>query len=526
MKLVSSEQMRSIDRRAIEEHGISGICLMENAGRCVLEAMERFLPGLAGRSFGVVCGRGNNGGDGLVVARLLHGRELSVVCVVLAVPESLEGDSATSLRRAENAGLKVAFAPDSAAFAPLKWQLADCRVIIDAILGTGLSREVRGLAREVIDFLGGLDSTLISVDIPSGLSADTGRARGAALRAALTVTFGCPKVGQVVYPGAGMVGTLEVADIGIPPAAVEAEGARGHLLDAQAARALLKPRPATGHKGTFGHVLIVGGAKGKTGAAALCSQAAARSGVGLVTLAVPEALNPILEVKLTEAMTEPLPDSPQEALEVLNRLIGRSKAVALGPGWDTAPGSAEVVRGLVRDCPLPMVIDAGGLSCLAEDLAVLDAAAAPRVITPHPGEMGRLCRCSSADVQADRTAHARAFAAEHHAVVVLKGARTVVAVPDGRYWINPTGSVAMAPGGMGDVLTGLLGGLLAQGYGPLEAALLATHWHGLAGEMAAERLAEVGVLASDVIETLPAAWRRLARAAPGYPAPLEQHIDT
>jgi hydroxyethylthiazole kinase-like uncharacterized protein yjeF len=510
VKLVTSEQMRSIDARTIREFGVPGLVLMENAGGAVVSAMERFFGTLGGRRFAVVCGRGNNGGDGLVVARLLHARGLPVFCVLLAEAASLRGDAAANLERARAAGLEVTAAPGSAEFAPLKWRLSNCDVVVDAILGTGLTREVSGLTREVIEFLGGLDIPVVSVDIPSGLSADTGRVQGVACRAALTVSFGCPKLGQVIYPGAGLVGRLEVADIAIPPAAVEAENVPGHWLEAEAARSLVRERPPNGHKGTFGHLLVVAGSVGKTGAAAMCAQAAARSGAGMVTLAVPEALNPILEVKLTEVMTEPLPADPEAALACLGQLGERRQAAALGPGLGTGGQAVALVRRLVRECPLPMVIDADGLNCLVGDLGALAEAAAARILTPHPGEMARLAGSSAAQVQADRVGAACRFGAEHRAVVVLKGARTLVAAPDGRFWVNASGTIAMATGGMGDVLTGLVGGLLAQGYGPLESALLATYWHGLAGEVAASRLAEVGVLASDVIDSLPAAWRRLA----------------
>jgi len=514
VKLVTAAQMRSIDRRAIEDFGVPGLLLMENAGRAVVEAMERFFGGLSGRRYAVVCGRGNNGGDGLVVARLLHAGELPVLCVLLARADALQGDAAVNLERARQAGVEIHAAADPAAFAPLKWRLSQCDVVVDAILGTGLAREVSGLAREAVEFLGNLDRPVVSVDIPSGLSADTGKVQGVALTAALTVTFGCPKVGHVLFPGAGLTGKLEVADIGLPPAAILAENVPGHLINAAAARSLLRPRPAEAHKGTFGHLLVVAGSVGKTGAAAMCAQAAARSGVGMVTAAVPEALNPILEVKLTEAMTEPLPGKPEAALERINSLLHRTQALAVGPGWATDDDSARVVCELVRKSPRPMVIDAGGLICLANDLSALSSAAAPRVVTPHPGEMAVLTGTSVPDVQADRVGCACRFAAEHLCTVVLKGARTVIAALGGRYWINSSGSVALASAGMGDVLTGLIGGLLAQGYGPLEAAQLATYWHGLAGELAARRIGEVGVLATDVIDSLPAAWRALSSSAP------------
>ena len=509
MKLVTSAQMRSIDARTIEEFGVPGLVLMENAGRAVVEAMERHFGGLSGLSYGIVCGRGNNGGDGLVVARLLHAHKLPVVCLLLAAPDALRGDAAANYERARLEGVEVLCAPDSAALAPLKWRLSRCGIIVDAILGTGLSREVSGLPREAIEFLAALDAPKVAVDIPSGLSADTGQPQGVALKASLTVTFDCPKVGQVVYPGAALVGELIVADIGIPPAAVEAEGVLGHWLEAGAARALVRERPPNGHKGTFGHLLVVAGSIGKTGAAAMCAQAAARSGAGMVTLAVPEALNAILEVKLTEVMTEPLPEDHEEALERLEELFPRRQALALGPGLGTSPAAAALVRGLVRGCPLPVVIDADGLNNLVGHLGDLKAAGAPRVLTPHPGEMARLLNTTAGEVQAARLECACRLAAGQGVVVVLKGARTVIAAPDGRFWVNATGSVAMATGGMGDVLTGLIGGLLAQGYEPLPAALLATYWHGLAGEMAAGRLAEVGVLATDVIEALPAAYKQI-----------------
>jgi NAD(P)H-hydrate epimerase len=347
----------------------------------------------------------------------------------------------------------------------------------------------------------------LAVDIPSGLSADTGEPLGAAVEAQVTVTYGFPKIGQILPPGRDLVGRLWQVDISIPPALTQT--VRTELAEAAEMRRLLPPRPFASHKGAFGHLVVVAGSEGKTGAAALTAEAGLRSGAGLVTAAVPAGLNDILEVKLTEAMTLPLPEAQgvrvlgKKAWPPLRDFLADKSAVALGPGLGTHPETQELVRALVRHCPLPMVIDADGVNALAGRLEALQGAAGPRIFTPHPGEMARLLGMISKEVQSRRLDLARDFAAAHGVWLVLKGAQTVVADPKGRVSLNPTGNPVLASGGTGDVLTGLVGGFLAQGLAPWDAARLGVFLHGLAADYLEESIGARGHLAGDLLACLP-----------------------
>jgi hydroxyethylthiazole kinase-like uncharacterized protein yjeF len=347
----------------------------------------------------------------------------------------------------------------------------------------------------------------LAVDIPTGLCADTGEVLGVALNAAVTATYGWPKLGQVLPPGRDYVGRLWQVDISIPPDLARA--APLELAEARDLRALLPPRPFASHKGNFGHLLVLAGSEGKTGAAAMACEAALRAGAGLVTLGIPASLNDILEVKLTEAMTLPLPEAAvaralgQTALKPILEFLGDKSTLAVGPGLGTHPETRDLVCRLVRDLPQPMVIDADGVNHLAADTDCLKGAAGPRILTPHPGEMARLVGLTTAKVQARRLDLARETAARFGVTLVLKGAQTVVAAPDGRASLNSTGNPALASGGTGDVLTGLIGGFLAQGLSPWDAARLGVYLHGLAADFFVSRHGPRGMIAGDLLTVLP-----------------------
>ena len=518
MRLAGTAAMRRLDERTIREAGIPSHVLMERAGEGAARAFLEEHPAIAGRPVGVICGKGNNGGDGLVIARVLRAHGTPSRAFVLAEEGTLRGDPRRMLEAARRAGVRVDFLADEAALEGARPALAACAGLVDAIFGTGLERAVEGLARGAIEMLDALrpGRPILAVDIPSGVDATTGAVLGVAVQADLTVTLGLPKLGHVLFPGAACVGRLRVVDIGIPPAYVAEASIREAILTWEEALAALPPRPKDSHKGTFGHLLVLAGSPGKTGAAAMTALAAMRCGTGLVTLGAPESLNTLLGAKLTEVMCEPLPETDartlgRKAMERIHDLLPRMTALALGPGLSTHPETIELVLSTVREVALPVVVDADGLNALAGRVDTLRGARAPRVLTPHPGEMGRLLGIESAAVNADRIGCARAFAQAHGVVLVLKGAHTIVARPDGELRVNLTGNPGMASGGMGDALTGMIGGLLAQGVEPGAAAGLAVYLHGLAADGAARDHGMVGLLASDVIDRLPRTIDELMR---------------
>ena len=512
MKLLTARQVRDLDRRAIEDFGVPGLVLMENAGRAAAEQGAAHFAGSFPGPVLVLCGKGNNGGDGYVIARHLANRGWQVATLVFAARESVGGDAAVNLEILLRSGAEVEFVTTAADLAAALGRRRP-RWLVDAIFGTGLNSEVQGLARQAIEWLNGSGLPVLAVDIPSGVDADSGRILGAAVRADLTVTFACGKLGQVLYPGSGLVGQLSVADIGMPVSLVDESPDALGFVDASVAAELLPPRPEAGHKGTFGHLLVVAGSVGKSGAAALAAEAGLRSGAGLVTLASGASQQPVLAAKLTEVMTAALPENDgalsQRAGTPVRELWAGKQALALGPGLGLQPETVALVRSLVGECPLPLVLDADGLNALAGHVEPLARREAATILTPHPGEMARLLGATVRDVEHDRVGAARSFAQQHRVVLVLKGARTLVAFPDGQLRINGSGNPGMASGGMGDVLTGILGGLLAQGLQASEAAVLGVFLHGLAGDRVAARLGDAGLLASDLLRELPAARRAL-----------------
>jgi NAD(P)H-hydrate epimerase len=505
MKVVTAEQMRRIDRITIEERGIPGCRLMERAGQAVVEQVcERFEPdGVA-----VVAGKGNNAGDGFVVARLLAQRQAPVTVFLLADPAEFRSDART-MYEAIPATVKQVRIENSA---QLRDTLKEFDLVVDAILGTGIQGPVRGLFGEAIEAINDARLPVVSVDIPSGLPTDGGPIEGPVVRAAHTVTMGLPKLGMVIQPGIEFTGTVTVASLDFPEDLLNDPQISLNLLPETMVRDLLPPRPRDGHKGTFGSVMIVGGSQGMTGAPALASRAAMRSGVGLVFCASADGLQPQIAARLVEELTIPLPSSDGHALDLssLPKVAAeakRMKAIALGPGVGQAEGTQQFVRKTAAEIQLPMVIDADALNALAGHLDILRTRRAGTILTPHPGEMSRLTGLTTAQVQADRIGVARKLATDYGVVVVLKGAQTIIADPDGSAYINPTGNSGLAKGGSGDVLTGLIAGLLAQNSQALPAALCGVFLHGLAADLAADSVPPRAMIASDVIEYLPKAFR-------------------
>ncbi len=512
MKLVTAKEMKAIDRFTIEEVGIPGVVLMENAGRGAFKHIkEYFLRHLQEAVIGVLCGKGNNGGDGFVVARYLHEEGYLVHTFLFGKKEQVKGEAAVNLRIAEKLGVPIVEILDENRWREAREYLIACDMIIDAMLGTGLNSEIRGLIKEAVSFLNEtFPGLIVSIDIPTGLSSDTGQPLGDAVRADLTVTFGLPKVGQIIYPGAHYVGNLEIVDIGIPPQVIATFDLRHHLVTTDDIRDILPPRPVDMHKGKAGHVLVLAGSPGKTGAATLACLGALRVGAGLVTLGIAKSLNPILEVKLTEAMTLPLPETEKqtltkEAWDEVKASGVRYKVICLGPGLSTHPAVKELVKRVILEAETPLVIDADGLNVLAGDLDVLKEKKNDIILTPHPGEMARLVGLSVPEVLKEKLTVAKRLATEYGVIVVLKMARTIVATPEGEIFINSTGNPAMASGGVGDVLTGVIGGILAQGRPAKEAAVLGVFLHGLAGDLWVEKRGRTGLLAQELADYLPKA---------------------
>ncbi|MDY6830408.1 MAG: NAD(P)H-hydrate dehydratase [Thermodesulfobacteriota bacterium] len=514
MYLACAEEMRQMDRTTIESFGIPGRVLMENAGRGATGWLLETLPDTLERRIAVIAGRGNNGGDGFVMARYLAQRGAEVTVFLLAEESKVSGDAKANLDLLSALNVPVICIPDEKSFARKKTTLSHRHLFIDALLGTGLKFEVKGLFAKAIDFMNRSGRPVFAVDMPSGLDSDTGQPRGACVKATATATFGFAKPGQVLFPGAAFTGKLGVVDIGIPPFVADEADSRRWLLTPAIAAGYLRPRMPDAHKGSAGHLLAVAGSAGKTGAAAMVGIAAMRSGAGLVTLAVPAGINAIVESLATEVMTLPVGNTGCRMFDetcmdsILEQTTGK-KALAIGPGMGTGPAAESMLRGLIEKTGLPMVIDADGLTCLADDPGMLSFVRNRAVLTPHPGEMGRLCGTTADQVQNDRIRCARDFARTHQIHLVLKGAGTVIAHPDGTVFVNRTGNPGMASGGMGDVLTGVIAGLVCQGYDIGIAARLGVFLHGLAGDIAAESGGKTGLLASDVSSTLPRALQTL-----------------
>jgi hydroxyethylthiazole kinase-like uncharacterized protein yjeF len=515
MKAVTAEIMKRLDQRTIREFGIPGLVLMENAARGTVNALFRHFPDLANKRIGILAGRGNNGGDALAVARYLGNRRISCRIYLFTSRDELKGDARANLEILDRMGAEVIEIPNGEEWEQRRGEVAENHLFVDGILGTGLQGPVRGFLPEVFQFLNALHRPVVAIDIPSGLDADSGQVLGACLRASLTVTYGMVKRGLLVLPGAKLCGRWEVVDISIPEVAVEGEPIGDFLLEGVDFLPWLPPRDPGAHKGNFGHLFVLAGSPGKTGAAAMVCEAALRVGTGLITLGIPESLNPILESKLTEPMTEPLPETGDRTLALsayarIQEVSSRKDALAIGPGLSRQEETAALVRRILRDPLPPTVLDADGLNAMAGNLEFSRENRGRLVLTPHPGELSRMTGMVVSEIQKDRIQVARGFAREHGVILVLKGAQSLVADPDGKVYINPTGNPGMASGGMGDVLTGMVGGFLAQGIPPLEAAKLGVYLHGLVGDFVTFRQGERGCAASDLIQSIPRVFNALA----------------
>jgi NAD(P)H-hydrate epimerase len=516
MRVLTAEQMREADRRTIDDVGIPSIVLMENAGRQIVAAMRSTIEDLESRRVGILCGRGNNGGDGFVVARLLSQQGLSVCICLLGAVEDVRGDAGTNLRAVQSLGLSIIEIVDRNAWDRARSGVGECGVLVDAIFGTGLNKPLDDLSNVIVADVNAMHVQIVAVDLPSGLLTDRTDSMGGAIEADVTVTLAAPKLALLLRSAESWVGELVIVDIGIPTSIIDdLPGERLEVLTAEEVGLLIPPRQHDAHKGDFGHVLVVAGSVGKTGAAVLAGLGALRSGAGLVTVATPRGCVPSVSSMVPEYMTLPLPETEDgmvsaDALGLI--LEFGCDAIVVGPGLGTSADVSALVYGLLERSRVPLVLDADALNVFAADPSrLVGRDGVPIVITPHPGEMARLCQSSSAEIQSNRLNTARCFAREHQLFVVLKGSGTVIADPDGAMCLNLTGNAGMSTGGVGDVLAGMIAAWIVQLGRPDYACQVAVFLHGLAGDVASDKHGEVGLIASDLIACLGEAVRKVTQ---------------
>jgi len=507
MRVLNSQQMREADRQTIDDVGIPSIVLMENAGRQAVAAMEAAFDDLPSSKVGVLCGRGNNGGDGFVVARTLAQRGIEAVVYLLGSVADIRGDARTNLEILGRVGLTVVEITNAQEWELHFSEVSECDLIVDAIVGTGFHGPLTGLLETVVADVNGLGVPIVAIDLPTGVSADSHDIEGEAIEASMTVTLAAPKLPLILPPADAYGGDLVIADIGIPGSVIdELDGPWLELLTRERMRELVPARAADSHKGDFGRVLVVAGSVGRTGAAHLAAVGALRSGAGLVTIATPRSCVPILAAMMPEYMTEPLDETAAGTIDfsAADRVLDlKADIIAIGPGLGQDPSTAAFVQAVVERSGVPLVVDADALNAFSGDpdrLAGRDGVDV--IITPHPGEMSRLLNSTIEQVQAARLEHARDFASSHRCHVVLKGHRTVIAGPEGRSFVNLTGNAGMATGGTGDLLTGMIAAWFAQILDAEAACKLAVYLHGTAGDLAEADEGEIALVPTDIAARL------------------------
>ncbi len=509
LPILDNDGMREADRHTIEDLGVPGMVLMENAATGVVDAIREVFPDA--RRILILCGPGNNGGDGFAAARHLHNGGLDVQLCLVGDPAKLSPDAAANHRLAEAFGVPMAvIADDDLSLVEALLDDWPSDLVVDAILGTGTDRPLTGRYAELVDIVAASGLPVVAVDVPTGLNGSSSEIPGAHLPADLTVTFGALKICHTLPPACISCGEVAVVDIGIPPPAIE-QGCSLRMTEAGDIALMLPSRRPDGHKGRFGHLLIVAGATGRGGAVAMAAKSAVVIGSGLVTMAVPEPVVPVVDAACLEAMTLGLSADDSGAVageKGFEDVLDRMTAVAVGPGLGTGDGAAKTLRWLLEAWAGPMLLDADAINIIAGSPESIAGREVPAVLTPHPGELARLLGTSTTDVLADRLGAAREAARRSGAIVVAKGYGTIIAEPDGEAWVNPTGDVGLASGGSGDVLTGAIGALLAQGVDPLRAALVGCWLHGRAGEIGGE-IYPAAVPASELPTLLADAWNEL-----------------
>ncbi len=523
VKIVTANEMQEIDRVTMKKYGIPGMVLMERAGLAVVSKINEIY---SDRKVVVLCGGGNNGGDGFVIARILHNQGREVELFTAFNPHKLKGDAKMNYNTAKKYG--VAISPINKFLTVKPKPFNRNSLIIDALLGTGLSKDVRSPVSGVINRINKLSCPVISVDIPSGVSSDTGQIMGCAVKARRTITFGLPKRGHLLYPGAEHSGELFIADIGFHQKLLQSDKIKVSLIRKQDAVHLLRTRPKYSHKGTYGHVLFLAGSRGKTGAALMASKACLRAGAGLVTIGIPETLADALQSRVTEEMILPLADKGDGSLSfnsvdaILEFQNKKGNVLAIGPGLSVDDEISKLMRWLVLKSKVPLVIDADGLNAIAGKTGILKKSRVPVILTPHTGEMARLLMQNTEhtaentdgkrkSIEEDRIETAVSFARRTKTYLVLKGVPTVIAEPDGNAFVNSSGNPGMSTAGTGDVLTGMISAFLAQKLSPEDASVLAVFVHGHIGDVVAEKVGQQSLIASDIIKAIPKVFNLLRK---------------
>lgn len=510
-----AKEMQNIDKLATEEYGIPGIVLMDQAAKAVADTVlrkENFSDGSTGKIV-ILCGKGNNGGDGFGAARYLQNAGMQVeVFLINATLEDIKGDAAIEANMLYKAGVSIKPVIKEESLSAVKHACLRADIIVDAMLGTGFKGELKGLYKSVCHMVNALDKVIVAVDIPTGVDADLGTRAEDAIWADTTVTMALPKTGLLLYPGKENVGELILAGIGMPDALLDASSSNKYLLQANNIKALLPVRKPNAHKGDAGRVVIAAGSPGFIGAAAMCSWGAVKAGAGLVSLLTAASCREILSIKLNEVMVHGLKEKASgvldaSAIEKILQQAAKADVLAVGPGFGTSEGTAKAVLDILAKCEVPVVIDADALTALKGNTEILQQMTVPKVLTPHPGEMARLTGLSIGEIDRERVAVAGKYAMIWNAVVVLKGAPTVIGLPGGQVFVNTTGCNAMATGGSGDVLTGIIAAYIASGMDVASAALAGVYLHGLAGEIASGN--EIGLAAGEIANTLPLARKQL-----------------
>ncbi len=513
MKVVTAREMKDIDSKTIQEFGISSLVLMERAGLAVICRIKEMF---GRKQIIVISGSGNNGGDGLAIARQLHNEGWEVSVFLTSEPKELSSAALEQYSAAKQFGVSIY--PIRDLFVRHQTIFSRHALIIDAILGTGLSKPVTGRLADVISLINKAGLPVVSVDIPSGISSDNGQVLGNAVKAACTITFGLPKRGHLMYPGAALSGKLFIEDIGFPRSLITSADINVEQLEKTFVSHFVPLRERYSHKGHYGHVLIVAGSRGKTGAALMAARACLRSGAGLVTVGVPESLAEVFQSRFTEEMALILPDKGNGTLSsgashaILDFIQKSAHVIAVGPGIGFTHDTTKILHAIVKGSLSPIVIDADGINALRGNKRILQQAKAPVILTPHPGEMKSLLHDSgmeTSDIEKDRINAATAFAKETNTFLVLKGVPTVIAAPDGKAFVNATGNPGMASAGTGDVLTGMISGFLGQNKDPLHSCILGVYLHGLAGDIAALQKGQHSLIATDIIDGIPPAFHSL-----------------
>ncbi len=505
MKVVSAKEMSFIDNFTIKKYGIPSLQLMERAGKAVAEILRKHFK--KGKVI-IIAGPGNNGGDGLVAARYLKRYRFKVKIYLPWEEHNMSDDARSEFERIKRSNIPYVFTSE------IKNEDIKDAIIVDALFGTGLKREISGRIADLIDIINNSGNPVVAVDIPSGISSDDGSIMGRAIKADITVTFGLPKRGHLLYPGSEYTGRLYVEDIGFPEELIKSKDLRVELLEKEFVKKLIPERKRYSHKGTYGHLLIIAGSRGKTGACLLAARAALRAGAGLVTVGVPESLLQVFESRVTDEMCLGLPDRgdgllKKDAIDLILEFIKKpSQVIAIGPGMGVTEDTKVIIKELIEQIEVPIIIDADGINCLQGMAEILKNKKGDIVLTPHPGEMARLTGLQIEEIERRRIDLPQELSLKYGATIVLKGVPTVIG-HNGNSYVNPTGNPGMAKAGSGDVLTGIIGGLMAQGLTGLNSALLGVYLHGLAGDIGASHKGYHSLLASDIIEYIPEGFKEL-----------------